>query len=50
MMKNITCKLKELFSRFLNYMHERKKEKEITQEDIDKLYQMLEDYKKEHGL
>lgn len=50
MMKNNRWNLKELFSRFLSCMHERKKEKELTQEDLDELYKMLEDYRKKHGL
>ena len=49
-MKNKKCKLKELFSRFLEYIHTRNEDKEITQEELDELYQMLEDYKKKHGL
>ena len=49
-MKDKKSKLRELFSRFLSCMRERKEEKKITQEDVDALYKMLEDYKKEHGL
>lgn len=49
-MKDKMSKLREWFSRFISFIREGKDDKPITQEDIDRLYKMLEDYKKEHGL
>lgn len=46
MMNNLIDRLKKWFSQLLECMQTRRK----TEEDMEELYQMLEDYKKKHGL
>ena len=47
MMNNLIDRLKKWFSQLLQCMQTRRKTEE---EYMEELYQMLEDYKKKHGL
>ncbi len=49
-MENIKRRLKELYSRFADYREKRKRRDVLTQEDLEKLSQMLEDYKRREGI